>query len=78
MSILEPPSLIRTRWDYFCPGLGLISRGKTDLYYEDALDHAIASDSRVRAMLIGGVPWTEVDTPEDLEYARTIYQRFWE
>jgi len=57
----------------------LISRGKTDLYYEDALDHAIASgDLRVRAMLIGGVPWTEVDTPEDLEYARTIYQRFWE
>lgn len=56
-----------------------VSHGKTDLYYEDVLDDAIVSgDLRVRAMLIGELPWTEIDTAEDLEYARTLYQRFWE
>jgi len=55
-----------------------VSHGKTDLYYEDVLDDAIVSgDLRVRAMPIGELAWTEIDTPEDLQYARAIYQRFW-
>jgi choline kinase len=46
---------------------------RTDLYYEDIYSELIAAQTLdARAIDVGDLPWTEVDTPEDLERARAL------
>ncbi len=49
-----------------------IVRGRTDIYYEDVYDGMIARGIAFEAVDITGLPWTEVDTPEDLARARVL------
>lgn len=50
-----------------------IERGRIDLYYEDVYSELIG-DGRLaaEAVEVGDLPWTEIDTPEDLERARAL------
>lgn len=50
----------------------LIAKGGTNLYYEDAVAHAL-DRIPLQTLSTGGKRWTEVDTPEDYERARGIY-----
>ena len=50
----------------------VLAAGTTHLYYEDAI-HRCLGDLRLRALFIDGLPWTEVDTPDDYRRARAIY-----
>ncbi len=53
--------------------LGRASReGRTDLYYEDVYGDLIADGLLARAVDVSDLPWTEIDTPEDLENARAL------
>lgn len=50
----------------------LLSAGRTDLYYEDAI-HSVLDRIRLRPLFIDGLPWVEVDTVEDYQRARDLY-----
>ena len=50
--------------------------GETGLYYEDVYSELIAARRlEATAVDVGDLPWTEVDTLEDLERARSIVSR---
>ncbi len=52
------------------------AEGRTQLYYEDVYDELIrAGQLKAQAVLVGDLPWTEVDSPEDLEQARQMVLR---
>ena len=56
----------------------LVTSGTTDLYYEDVYDRLLRTQPAsldMRAMLVGDLPWTEVDTAEDLARAGEIANR---
>jgi choline kinase len=47
--------------------------GRSDLYYEDVYSELIAAgELDAEAIEVGDLPWTEVDTTDDLERAREI------
>ncbi len=46
--------------------------GRTDLYYEDVYDRLLDEGVEAMAVDVSDLPWTEVDTPEDLARAREI------
>jgi len=47
----------------------LIAAGRTDAFVAEAL-RAVLNEVELKAVDIAGVPWTEIDTPHDLERAR--------
>lgn len=49
----------------------LVSLGKTDLYYEDAIAEVV-KNGKILPFSTNGLLWTEVDTEEDLNRARLI------
>ncbi len=49
-----------------------IAAGRTDVYYEDVYGDLIADGVRFEAVDVSDLPWTEVDTPEDLAQARAL------
>ncbi len=51
-----------------------VSRGRTDIYYEDVYEDLLADGVAFEAVDVSGLPWTEVDTPEDLALARSLVQ----
>ncbi len=62
----------------FVDALGaLVTSGTTNLYYEDVYDRLLpgrgaARTLDTRAVMVGDLPWTEVDTAADLARAATI------
>ena len=46
--------------------------GRTGLYYEDVYGELIAEGLVARAVDVSDLPWTEIDTPEDLANARKL------
>lgn len=65
----------------FVDALGaLVTSGTTNLYYEDVYDRLLpgrgaARTLDTRAVMVGDLPWTEVDTAADLARAGTIAQK---
>lgn len=53
----------------FAAGDRLVAKGRTGAYWAEAVS-AAAAEVAVKAVDIAGAPWTEIDTPEDLENAR--------
>ncbi|EKP94178.1 phosphocholine cytidylyltransferase family protein [Thermaerobacter subterraneus] len=53
----------------------VLAAGTTHLYYEDAI-HRCLGAIRLRPLFIDGLPWTEVDTPEDYRRAQAVYASF--
>jgi len=55
----------------------LVTSGTTNLYYEDVYDRLLRTQHPldVRAVMVGDLPWTEVDTAEDLARAGEIANR---
>ncbi|GAC1360381.1 MAG: NTP transferase domain-containing protein [Polyangiales bacterium] len=56
----------------------LVTAGTTDLYYEDVYDRLLRARGGpldARAVLVGDLPWTEVDTADDLARAGEIAAR---
>ncbi len=52
-----------------------MGEGRTDLYYEDVYSELIArAELDALAVDVGDLPWTEVDTYDDLERARSLVQ----
>jgi choline kinase len=50
-----------------------VTAGETHLYYEDIYDRTIARrELTARWVLAGDLPWTEIDTPEDLARAERL------
>lgn len=49
-----------------------ICAGERDLYYEDVYDRWIMEGGTARGVRVGDLPWTEVDTLEDLSRAGRI------
>jgi choline kinase len=50
-------------------------RGRLDLYYEDVYSELIQrGELQAHAVDVGDLPWTEVDTFEDLQKARELFQ----
>lgn len=51
------------------------ARGRLDLYYEDVYSELIQrGELDAHAVDVGDLPWTEVDTFEDLQKARELFQ----
>lgn len=48
------------------------SEGRVDLYYEDHYDALLDEGFEAALVDVSDLPWTEVDTPEDLERARSL------
>jgi choline kinase len=48
-----------------------VTGGETDLYYEDVYDRVL-SRITARAVEVGDLKWTEIDTPEDLQRAEHL------
>jgi len=46
--------------------------GRTGLYYEDVYGELIAEGLVARAVDVSDLPWTEIDTPDDLANARKL------
>ena len=46
--------------------------GDTQVYYEDIYSRLIAGGLEARALEVGDLKWTEIDTPEDLRRAREM------
>jgi choline kinase len=56
----------------------LVTAGTTDLYYEDVYDRLLSTHGGpldARAVDVGDLPWTEVDTADDLARAGAIARR---
>ena len=59
----------------------IVTSGVTNLYYEDVYDRMLASQGAAagridaRAIFVGDLPWTEVDTADDLARAGEIARR---
>lgn len=49
----------------------MVAAGRTDDWYEGALN-AVAETTPIRAASTRGLPWIEVDTPDDLAAARSM------
>lgn len=49
------------------------SRGETHLYYEDVYGRLIDGGLSASLVDVSGLRWCEVDAPEDLERARTLF-----
>jgi len=49
----------------------LISKGKTNLWYEDAFNY-IFNEINFCCLFTSGLPWIEIDTIEDYENAKTL------
>jgi choline kinase len=49
-----------------------IGAGQTDLYYEAMYNDLIGEGTVADAVDVSDLPWTEIDTPEDLEAARAM------
>jgi choline kinase len=50
-----------------------IAAGRVDLYYEDVYSELVEQGvMAAEAVEVGDLPWTEIDTPEDLERARSL------
>lgn len=47
-------------------------QGRTDCWYEDAYHDLLQEGMVMRYVDTEGEPWTEIDTPEDLERARSL------
>jgi len=52
----------------------LIESGKTDIWYELAINHVL-DKVIAKPVYTNGLPWIEVDTPEDYEKVRTIFEK---
>ena len=50
----------------------VLAAGTTHFYYEDAI-HRCLDSIRLRPLFIDGLPWIEVDTPDDYRRARALY-----
>jgi choline kinase len=56
----------------------LVTSGETGLYYEDVYDRLLVTHGGsldARAIRVGDLPWTEVDTAEDLQRAGEIARK---
>lgn len=51
---------------------GLVQEARKDLYFTAAVERLIAKGVPVGYSLTEGLPWMDIDTPEELEQARTI------
>ncbi|MBI5514751.1 MAG: phosphocholine cytidylyltransferase family protein [Deltaproteobacteria bacterium] len=51
-----------------------LERGQTALYYEEVYNDLVARGLSLEPVFTDGEPWTEVDTPEDLEGARRLVE----
>jgi choline kinase len=49
--------------------------GQTGLYYEDVYARLVRAGLAATAVDVSDLPWTEVDTPEDLAAARALVAR---
>lgn len=49
-----------------------VARGQTDVYYEHVYDQLVQRDLTAQAVDVTDLPWTEIDTPEDLAYAAEL------
>lgn len=49
-----------------------VTAGETHLYYEDVYDRAISAGIPASAVVLGHLPWTEIDTPDDLARAEML------
>ena len=50
----------------------LLSQHKFPLYYEDAFGLVAKEEDCLFACSTKGLPWTEIDTIDDMNYARNI------
>ena len=48
--------------------------GRTDLYYEDVYQDLLGEGLDARLVDVTDLPWTEVDTPDDLARARSLVE----
>lgn len=51
---------------------GFIQQARTDLYFTAAIEALIARGVPVGYSLTGGLPWMDIDTPEELEQAKAL------
>lgn len=49
-----------------------VTAGDTRLYYEDVYDRGISRGLHAIPVSLGDLPWTEIDTPEDLARAEAL------
>ena len=49
-----------------------VAAGRTDIYYEDVYGDLVAEGIAFAPVDVSDLPWTEVDTPEDLARARSL------
>jgi choline kinase len=49
-----------------------VGAGRTDVYYEAVYDELVREGVEARVVDVTDLPWTEIDTPEDLDYATTL------
>ncbi len=49
----------------------MIERGQTDYWYESAIER-VAQERRIGSLDIAGLPWIEVDDPDDLRKAAAM------
>ncbi len=52
----------------------LISQGKTNIWYELAINDVL-KDIEAKPLFLNELPWTEVDTPEDYKKAKLIFSQ---
>lgn len=52
----------------------LFDMARTDAFYEEALSLLSIDDPCIHGLSTDGLPWIEIDTPEDYEKAKTLYQ----
>ncbi len=50
----------------------LIQEGRVHDFFQVAVERLIARGTPVRFTETGGLPWTEIDDPEDLRFAQTV------
>lgn len=56
----------------FVESLERVWRSDGSLYYEDGIGDLANTGHRVSGVEVGGLPWIEIDTPEDLERAKMM------
>jgi len=52
-----------------------VRQGRTGIYYEHVYDALLGEGVDVRSVDVTGLPWTEIDTPEDLAQAQLLLRR---